>query len=143
MALNGFKEAFHHDEWASGGPDLLQRCLLTICGFGPDVPKTDVVRMTKERFNQEWCGGISVLEYNSFYPFGWMQHERLLDRKTKQELYDILQQSYGVHFFHSSPKPRAADRSIMKPKYYGARKPAYLVLAVDHCPVAVWSKKFF
>ena len=142
LALNHFNEAFSSQVWASGGPDLLQRCLLSICGFRPDVPLKSIM-MTRERFNPETCRGISVLDYKSFFPFGWMQQERLMDRKTKTDWYEIFEQSYGVHFYHSSSRRHGPDTVIKRPKYYGAKKPAYLVLAIDHCPLAYWSKKEF
>jgi len=142
LALNHFHEAFSSQVWASGGPDLLQRCLLTLCGFGNDVP-TNGIMMTRERFNSEKCKGISVLDYKSFFPYGWMQQERLMDRKTKSDWYKIFDQSYAVHFYHSSSRRHKPDKVIKRPKYYGAKKPAYLVLGLDHCPLAYWSKKVF
>ena len=143
MALHSFLDEFHHDKWASGGPDLLQKSLLAVCGFGTEVPRNDSIRITKERFNEKRCGGVSVLENEAFFPYGWRQHERLFDRKTKNDWYKTFQHSYAVHFYHSSSKHQAKYHSIMRPKYHGARKPAYLVLALDHCPVAYWSKDVF
>ena len=142
-ALNNFRDSFHSSVWSSGGPDLLQKCLLGICGYGSDVPNNSSTRMTKERFNDENCQGVSVLDSQSFYPIGWRQHEQLYDRKTKSDWYKIFKESYAVHFYHSSPKRDPLNLNIMRPKYYGARKPAYLVLALDHCPVAYWSKEYF
>ena len=54
----------------SGGPDLLQRQLLTLCGF--DVDHELRFDMTRERFNREKCQGIELLHYKSFFPVGWM-----------------------------------------------------------------------
>ena len=142
LALNHFNEAFSSQVWASGGPDLLQRCLLALCGFGNDVP-TNGIMMTRERFNPEGCKGISVLDYKSFFPYGWMQQEKLIDRKTKSDWYEIFDQSYAVHFYHSSSRRHGPDKVIKRPKYYGAKRPAYLVLGLNHCPLAYWSKKVF
>ena len=138
-ALNSFKDSFQYTVWSSGGPDLLQKSLLGVCGYGSDVPHNSSTRMTKERFNSERCGGVSVLDSQAFYPIGWRQQEKLYDHKTRSDWYQIFQESYAVHFFQSSPKRHPLNENIMRPKYYGARKPAYLVLALDHCPVAYWS----
>ena len=142
IALKYFNKAFNAQIWASGGPNLLQRCLLSICGFSPDVP-VDGVMMTRERFSRERCQGVTVLDYKSFFPYGWMQHESLLKQKTRTDWYEILDQSYAVHFYHSSSLRHGNGNIIKRPKYYGAKKPAYLVLALDHCPISYWSKTEF
>ena len=143
IALQGFNTVFHPQVWASGGPDLLHRSLLLICGFSPNTAYRSIM-MTSERFSPEHCGGVSVLDYRSFFPFGWMNQGELYEPKRKKaEWYDHLKNSYPVHFYHSSSQSVGSPRAIRKPKFYGARKPAYLVLALDHCPVAYWSKDIF
>jgi len=143
LALENFNNVFQSNVWASGGPDLLHRCLLFICGFSADTPHRSV-HMTRERFSPDQCSGVSVLENRSFFPFGWMRQSELWEPKRKRtDWYDLLQNSYAVHFYHSSSQSVGSPKPINKPKYYGARKPAYLVLAMDHCPVAYWSKAIF
>ena len=34
-------------------------------------------------------------------------------------------------------------QKIKRPKFYGARKPAYLNLALQHCPTSYWSSPDF
>lgn len=143
LALQNFNNVFQSNIWASGGPDLLQRCLLYICGFSPDTPYRGVM-MTRERFSRDHCAGVSVLDYRSFFPFGWMKQGELYEPKRKKvDWYEQFKNSYAVHFYHSSSQSVGSPQAIKKPKFYGARKPAYLVLALDHCPVAYWSKNLF
>ena len=54
--------------------------------------------------------------------------------------YELFRHSSGVHFYHSSSQSGGKVDWIKRPRFYGARKPAYLVLALDHCPIAYWSK---
>jgi len=143
IALQNFNNAFQSHVWASGGPDLLHRSLLLICGFGASAPYRSIM-MTRERFSPEHCDGVSVLDYKSFFPFGWMNQAELYEpKRKKQDWYDTFKNSFAVHFYHSSSQSVGSPRAIKKPKFYGARKPAYLVLALDHCPVAYWSRDLF
>lgn len=143
LALKHFNEAFSSQVWASGGPDLLQKCLLALCGFDKNIP-SDGIMMTRERFNPERCkGGISVLDYKSFFPYGWRNQEQLMKQKTKSDWYEIFSNSFAVHFYHSSSRRHGPGAVIKRPKYYGAKKPAYLVLAMAHCPLAYWSGETF
>jgi len=143
IALQNFNKAFQSHVWASGGPDLLHRALLLICGFSPNTPYRSIM-MTRERFSPEYCDGVSVLDYRAFFPFGWMNQSELFEpKKRKQDWYDSFKHSFAVHFYHSSSQSVGSPRAIKKPKYYGARKPAYLVLALDHCPIAYWSNDVF
>ena len=139
LAIEHFNEAFQSRSWASGGPDLLQRCLLHLCGFPAETGLRDI-QMTRERFSREQCHGVQVLEPKSFFPFAWMQQSKMSEGRVKKEWQDAFSSSYAVHFFHSSSH---SNQKIQRPKYYGARKPAYLTLALQHCPVAFWSKQLF
>ena len=145
VALQILEKVYHPQSWASGGPDVLQRALLSLCGFGPEHPLR--IPMTREEFSREKCGGISLLDYKSFFPFGWLNQSKLYEPKRRTaEWREIFQHSYGVHFYHSSSqsaKAKGGSSAIRKPKFYGARKPAYLVLALDHCPVSYWSNDQF
>ena len=103
--------------------------------------------MTREEFSREKCGGVSLLDYKSFFPFGWLNQVKLYEpRRRAAEWSEIFQHSYGVHFYHSSSqsaKSKGGSNVIRKPKFYGARKPAYLVLALTNCPVSYWSNDQF
>ena len=97
--------------------------------------------MTRERFSPNQCGGVSLLDYKSFFPIGWMNQVTLYEpKRRKSEWMELFRQSYGVHFYHSSSQKSGPLQNIKNPKYYGARRPAYLSLALDHCPVSYWSK---
>jgi len=139
MALDKFTANYQGQAWAAAGPDLLQKCLLELCGFPPDTGHKDVL-MTRERFSRENCGGIQVLEPCSFYPAAWMQQSKLTQGRTKKEWEKMFERTYAVHFFHTSSHNH---QKIKRPKFYGARKPAYLNLALQHCPTSYWSSPDF
>ena len=61
-------------------------------------------------------------------------------KRTKSEWFTMFKHSFGVHFYHSSSQNSGPAQVVKSPKYYGARRPAYLVLALNHCPVSYWSK---
>ena len=136
-ALNSVTRVYDPYSWTSVGPDLLQRSLLTLCGFPPSQPLHGLA-MTREQFSRERCGGIQLLDYKSFFPVGWMSQARLKERRPRADWYKFLSHSYGLHFYHSSS--RAVTGDIRQPQHYGVGRPAYLVLALDHCPVSYWSK---
>jgi len=139
MALERFTSTYQGHAWAAAGPDLLQKCLLTLCGFPPNTGHKDVL-MTRERFSREQCGGIQVLEPSSFYPAAWMQQSKLTEGRTKKDWEKMFERTYAVHFFHTSSHNH---QKIKRPKFYGARKPAYLYLALQHCPISFWSAQDF
>ena len=57
-------------------------------------------------------------------------------RRRQSEWYSMLNESYGVHFYSSMK-----NSEIVKfPEFYGDNIPAYLAIALDHCPVSYWSK---
>lgn len=142
-ALRKFQEAYRGNDWAAAGPDLLHRCLLDQCGFA-DAQLREIP-LTVERFSSEHCSGVSVLSDKSFFPVSWLQKNKLWEGRTKKDWYSFLDESYAVHFYHgSSIQGSNGEYSrIMRPKYYGARKPVYLTLALDHCPVAYYSQLLF
>ena len=61
-------------------------------------------------------------------------------KRRKSEWMELFRHSYGVHFYHSSSQNSGPLQVIRNAKYYGARRPAYLSLALDNCPVSYWSK---
>ena len=156
-ALDTFNKMYDPQGWATGGPDVLQRSLLTLCGFDQEhklrsvswhhpIPKIMWIKcsrfpMTRERFSRENCQGIKLLDYKSFFPIAWMNQVHLWEpKRTKREWKELFQHSYGVHFYHSSSQSAGPGQIIKSPKFYGARVPSLLALALDHCPVSYRSK---
>jgi len=143
LALQQFNQMFQSNVWASGGPNLLQKSLLQLCGFGPEVGVKDI-QMTRERFSPDNCGGVQVMDSKSFYPFGWFHQVLLFDpKRSRKDWYEMFRNSLAVHFYHSSSQTTRGPIPIRRPKFYGARKPSYLVLALDNCPVSFWSSQLF
>ena len=84
---------------------------------------------------------IYLLVFRSFYPFSWLNSGRLSEpRQTNKQWNKIFELSYAIHFYHGSTRLTSKSESrILSAKHYGARKPAYLVLALQYCPVAFQS----
>ena len=143
-AIRKFVPNYLPHVWAHNGPDLLQTCLTEVCGFDGEIPAN---KMTSEDINREKCQGVQLLSYRSFYPFAWLNSIELHEqRKTKKEWNNYFDRSYAVHFYHSSRKNMRSlngEHGILTPEYYGARKPAYLVLALQYCPISYNSVKPF
>jgi len=143
-AIRKFVPNYLPHVWAHNGPDLLQTCLTEVCGFDGEIPAN---KMTSEDINREKCQGVQLLSYRSFYPFAWLSSIELHEqRKTKKEWNNYFDRSYAVHFYHSSRKNMRSlngEHGILTPEYYGARKPAYLVLALQYCPISYNSVKPF
>ena len=86
--------------------------------------------------------------WNSCYKFspliiytGWFSFSSLYSgEKLPQDWAQIFVNSYGVHMYSSSVYAR---RKILRPKYYGKLWPAYLHLAINHCPLSYYSEKMF
>ncbi|XP_023323266.1 lactosylceramide 4-alpha-galactosyltransferase [Eurytemora carolleeae] len=140
-AINNFFVNYQPHSWAANGPDLLNRCLMLICGL-ETARETD---MTVEKISRDRCEGAQLLDHRSFYPFPWIQFGNLYDPKqTKKDWKNVFKNSYGVHFYHGSTKTKdGGGYQIWKPSNYGARKPAYLALALEHCPVSFDSRTPF
>ena len=101
-ALASLVQVYDPYSWTSVGPDLLQRSLLSQCGFPASQPLRSLA-MTRERFSRERCGGVQLLDYKSFFPVGWMNQGVLRDPKRRRsEWYEMFRHSHGVHFYHSS-----------------------------------------
>ena len=139
MALELWQEMFDPNAWASGGPDLLQRSFLNICGFNKN--HTLKFEMTRERMSREKCQGIQLLDYKSFFPIGWRNHKQFWELKTRDEWYEQFQHSYGLHFYHSSSQRFNPYHDINPSAPSNATKPALQIFALDHCPVSFWSNQ--
>lgn len=143
-AIRRFAPNYRPDVWAHNGPDLLQSCLVEVCGFDGEIPPS---KMTSEDITREKCQGVQLLDFRSFYPFAWLNSIELHEkRKTKKEWNNYFDKSYAVHFYHNSRtfmRGGKGEPGISTPEYYGARKPAYLVLALQFCPISFNSVKPF
>ena len=130
-ALQMWNEKFNPRGWASGGPDLLQRALLDLCGFEKD--HTLRFDMTRERFSRSKCQGIKLLDYKSFFPVGWMNQVKYFQafkiiylqilkvqfwepKRTKSDWYTRFKHSYGVHFYHSSSQNAGPSNVVKSPR---------------------------
>lgn len=141
--MDNFKQAFTPRDWAAAGPDLIHRCFLNQCGF-PNS-RLQQIPLTEERFSSDSCDGVSVVSDKSFYPVSWLQKSLLWEGRTKKDWDKMFDGSYSVHFYHGSSNLHTGENSwkIKRPQYYGARKPAYLSLALEHCPVSFYSQPAF
>lgn len=132
-ALHGFSRAFT-GRWSSGGPELLTIELNKICGYRRKV------MLTPKNFNPERCGGITVLPPKELYPVSWFYSLHLHKKMSDESWRQMFEDAYTVHFYHTSG---STDHKIMKPKYYGQDRPAWLYLGINYCPVSFDSVRLF
>ena len=93
------------------------------------------------RFNPSTCGGITVLPQATFYPVGWFAYNTLYsDMRSDEGWAEQFKHSTAVHMYFSSKR---ASKKILRPKFYGADRPAYLYLALNNCPASFYSERDF
>ena len=93
------------------------------------------------RFTPASCGGVTVLPQAAFYPVGWFAYNTLYsDLKEDEDWAGRFRHSTAVHMYFSSKK---ASKRILRPRFYGAARPAYLYLAINNCPASYFSERDF
>jgi hypothetical protein len=101
----------------------------------PQDAQIDVRTFTAAR-----CSGVTVLAQSLFYPIGWFNSSRLYDLLlTNEEWESTFSNSTAVHMYNS----QASHKKILRPKYYGAKVPGYLHLALRMCPMSFYSESRF
>ena len=135
--LEHFQAGFRPEDRLSGGPLLFTRVfLMEMCGMPLGQAVSNILIST---FNPERCKGINILPQTSFYYYGWFSFSTLYStEKLAVEWERIFKDSYGVHMYSSSVHSK---RRMLRPRYYGKEWPAYLYLAINHCPLAYYSEK--
>ena len=93
------------------------------------------------RYSVEKCQGAHILQPFHFFPMSWMEASDLvIGKHTKSDWKKILEKSFSIDFFRTSSNNTL---SIMKPKYYGSKLPAYAYLGPKHCPLSFNSEMLF
>ena len=74
-----------------------------------------------------------------------MRSGQLFDPKqTNKQWNQVFEKSYAVHFYNGSKMLGGKSQiKILSANHYGAKKPAYLVLAHQFCPIAYHSVQEF
>ena len=93
-------------------------------------------------FSPRKCQGIQLVHPKTFYPFDWAFGSSLNNHETAEFWRDKFKDSYSVDFYSTSSNQPGHIR-IMKPRFYGAKMPAYAYLGPKFCPVAFESEKLF
>ena len=88
--------------------------------------------------------------FKYFLTFSPGPHERTINvYQNQKNIYkllsrsdweDFFKDSYTAHFYQSSSKTVV---KVMKKKFYGSAFPAYLPLAMQHCPISFNSERMF
>ena len=86
-----------------------------------------------------WMILNSDSNYRVFYPLPWNHASDLGELKTHDHWKEFFDGSATVHFYASSNP----SRKILRPNHYGKNVPAYLSLAIQHCPLSYYSEKMF
>ena len=89
----------------------------------------------------ERCQGVQLLPQVSFYPYGWFDSQDLFNQETEEFWRETFADSFTVHLYQSSRSFKI--RNVMKRRFYGAKAPALMFLAEDHCPLSFHSEKVF
>ena len=93
-------------------------------------------------YSPERCQGIEIVDPALFYPVPWIKAAFLMDeKKTLPEWKEFFAEAYSVDFYRSSMK--SDRRRVLKPQYYGAKKPAFSYLGPEFCPMSFHSETTF
>ena len=92
-------------------------------------------------YNPDRCEGLEVVNPKLFFPYAWLEAADIcVARKTVGEWEQFLENSISVDTFSSSMKN---SQKILKPQYYGLKKPMYSYIAPKYCPTSYFSAKVF
>ena len=92
-------------------------------------------------YNPDRCEGLEVVNPKLFFPYAWLEAAEIcVARKTVGEWEQFLGNSISVDTFSSSMKN---SQKILKPQYYGLKKPLYSYIAPKYCPMSYFSAKVF
>lgn len=138
-ALEAFARIYRPDVRISVGPDLMTEVYLSqMCALGRGE---EVSSIGPDLFPPERCRGVNIIPQISFYPFGWFSCIALYaEHKSHADWEKVFKDSLGVHMYSSSVH---AKKKIRRPRFYGKDVPAYLHLAMNHCPLAFYSENIF
>jgi len=130
-----FPQTFNNQIWSSGGAEPLTQALIQTCN---PTQKGSVT--VGGQFTAAKCEGIRLLPAESFYPFAWTNAVEMFNGRKPEEWRRVFKDTFSIDFFASSLK---AKLKIMRPKFYGAKVPAYAYIAPLHCPISFHSEKLF
>ena len=137
-AMELFPSRYNREVWTSGGSGVLSQALRDHCYISDAAANTT---MMGHHDSEDKCQGIHVIEPYNFFPIPWQVGLHLLTPpRTEKEWKNTFRKSYSVDFYRSS---LGITRSIMKPKFYGSKLPAYAYLGPKYCPLSFYSEKFF
>ena len=92
-------------------------------------------------YSPERCQGYELVDPKYFFPFPWLQANELSESsKTLDEWEEFFSEAFSVDFFRSS---MGNTRKVMRPQYYGKRRPAYSYLGPKFCPLSFFSERTF
>ena len=92
-------------------------------------------------FSVDRCQNNEIVEPDNFFPISWLEASVLIEAKrTLKEWQEFFANAKSVDFFRSS---MGNKRKVLRPQFYGARKPAYSYLGPNFCPLSYYSEKTF
>jgi hypothetical protein len=120
---------------------LFYRALKEICKDKTGSP-SEKDYLNPGDHNQENCQGVKVAPPHYFFPIPWFEAGTLFEpRKSNEDWETLFKDSYTVHFYQSSWKN---EEEILWPEFYPEKLyPAYLPLALKHCPLSLYSDDEF
>ena len=92
-------------------------------------------------YSVDRCQGYEVVDTKYFFPLPWLEANNLSDAtKSLSEWEEFFSEAFSVDFFRTS---MGNKRKVMRPQYYGVRKPAYSYLGPKFCPLSFFSERTF
>ena len=91
-------------------------------------------------YSPEHCQGYEVVDSTHFFPVPWIKGNELTVNRKLDEWAQFFKDAYSVDFYSSSVKN---TWKILRPEYYGGKKPAYAYLGPKFCPWSFSSERTF
>ena len=92
-------------------------------------------------YSPDRCKGYELVDPKYFFPVPWLQANQLFEaNRSLAEWEEFFSEAYSVDFFRTS---MGNKKKVMRPKYYGFKKPAYSYLGPKFCPLSFFSERTF
>ena len=108
----------------------------------PSVKKTILFYFTVGgAYSPDRCNGYELVDPKYFFPVPWLQANQLFEaNRSLAEWEEFFSEAYSVDFFRTS---MGNKKKVLRPKYYGFKKPAYSYLGPKFCPLSFFSERTF
>ena len=137
--MNVFNDTFINGVHLSSGPFVFTEAWKKIC----DQDKKSNTHFSAVEYSRGRCSGMQLVEPWLFYPIDWF-HSSILGKNHKfgdSHWREKFEHSVGVHFYGSLV--RNDNDKVLRPRYYGKKKPAMAYIGPIACPKSFFSTSPF